>query len=445
MSSIRVPLRAFAVLALFTLLAGDAWRYATTWFGWVALILLMGVGVVILLVRGKARWSFDRVPYPLSLFMVLLVLSTAWSAYPAFTAVGSFSTVLTVAAAVAFAVTFTRSEFLALLGMALRLVLGLSLLFELVVAIFVRHPILPWWADYSGQTIHAAYYWSRDVLFTGGRIQGIMGNSNLLGFAALLGLIVFALQLAARTVRPVWGILWLAVAAACILLTRSATVTVAIAVVAIVTVILLLLRRARTSRGRLTVSIVSLVLVLIGVVGSLVFQRLLFAALGKSDDLTGRVHIWNFVIGLARERPAFGWGWLSYWVPFVEPFKGHAVLHGVQYLQAHDAWLDVWLQVGIVGLVIFAALVVSTLVRAWTQALDRPTDPVNGERSFTATSLLPILLLVALLAQSIVESRLLLEYGMFLLAYIAVSTKIPDRELESSLLSPAVNQRADAA
>ena len=58
-----------------------------------------------------------------------------------------------------------------------------------------------------------------------------------------------------------------------------------------------------------------------------------------------------------------------------------------------------------------------------------PTDAALGVRAtparpgFTAVSLLPLLLLVALLVQSVADSRLLVEYGMFLLVIVPVKTK----------------------
>ena len=58
-----------------------------------------------------------------------------------------------------------------------------------------------------------------------------------------------------------------------------------------------------------------------------------------------------------------------------------------------------------------------------------PTDAALGVRAtparpgFTAISLLPLLLLVALLVQSVADSRLLVEYGMFLLVIVPVKTK----------------------
>lgn len=428
----RRLVRIFAAIALFTALAGDSLRYSITWYGWGAVALGLTAISVILLIRAGARWRFSTLPFPLIAFVVIAFASTAWSAYPLWSLAGAFTTLITVIIAAALAIALTRDELIWALGTALRLVLGLSLLFEFVVALFVRQPILPWWVDYHGQRIHEAYYWSRDLLFTGDRIQGIVGNSNLLGFVALLGLIVFAIQLGSRRVRTGWGIFWLAIAAADLALTRSATVTVALVAVIVVAVILLLVRRARSFGGRVAVYAVSLVVVAGVITVALVKSTVVLGLLGKSDSLTGRTGIWNQVITLAHERPVAGWGWISYWFPTIAPFNNRSfVIHGVQYLQAHDAWLDIWLQLGIIGLVVFGALVLSTVVRSWLVATALPaTASTRGLAS--ASTLLPVLVLVALLAQSLTESRLLIEYGMLLLTVFAIRSK---RDLQEPLAS----------
>jgi O-antigen ligase len=418
--------RWFAVFVLLVALAGDAWRYSITWYGFGALVLAIGAVSVVLLVKTRHTWRWSKVPYPLVGFAALAVVSITWSAYPAWSAIGALTTVITITAGATIAVLLTRDEVLWALGIAMRIVLAASLLFELFVAVIIRHPILPWWADYGSQKIHPADYWSRDLLFTGDRIQGVMGNSNLLGFVALLGVIVFAVQLAARTVRPAFGVFWLLVAALCIGLSRSATVTVAIIVVAVAAIVLVLLRHARTRRARFIITGVTLVVVALAIAAAIAFSKSLLAILGKSSDFTGRGAIWNTVIQFASQRPVFGWGWISYWSPFTAPFNTPAFRTpttngGVQLLQAHDAWLDMWFQLGIIGLIVFGALVVSTVVRSWLIAVEHPRGSVGF--LFGATALLPILILTALLAQSVAESRLLIEYGMLLLSLFAVSTK----------------------
>jgi O-antigen ligase len=415
----------YAVALFFTVLSGDTERYGLTWYGWGAIIAILVAISLVLIIRARSRWRFIGLPFPLLGFLVLAFLSIAWSYYPQWTVTAAVSTLATVIGAFGLALTFSLTELIRLFGHALRIILAASILFELVVSIFVRHPFTPWWTHYA--VIHPADNWSRDVLFTGGRIQGIMGNSDLLGFVALLGVLVFAIEFASRSIPRAVSGLFLVLALVEIGLTRSATVFVAGAVVLVAAIVLLILRRTTTQKSRRIAWVSSLVVVLLGIGGAVLLRGPLLNLLGKSGTLTGRTDIWGAVIRLAEQRPVAGWGWLTYWVPHLKPYDRPVFnIGGVQYLQAHDAWLDVWVQLGIIGLVVFAALVISTLVRSWDLAIDRPQLAADRPGSYDPSTLLPVLILIALLAQSIAESRLLIEYGMLLLALIAIKTKRPD-------------------
>jgi hypothetical protein len=424
----------FLVLVLFTLLAGDAWRYTLGWLGWGIIAGLIAAASVAMLVVQRGRWRLNSLPYPLLAFLALAALSIAWSFYPGASALGVAATWLTVTGSVAVAVTYAWAEILRALGIALRLVLGLSLLFELVVSVFVRRPVLPPvpepGIDYSNlpDPVPLMLYWSRDLLFVDGKIQGIVGNSALLSFVALLGIIVFGIQLFDRARRKRWSILWLAVAALCFVLTRAATNIVGLVAVLVVIAAVLLVRRAATARARGITYGVIVVVVLAAVGTALTFSQQVLALLGKSSDLTNRGAIWDAVIALAQQRPVFGWGWVSYWVPWVAPFDHLAENNGVRQLHAHNAWLDIWLQLGIIGLVVVGALVLSTLARSWAYAVDRPQSLPGRPGALTSSTLLPLLVVVALLVQSVAESRLLVEYGMFLLCLVAIKTKMGDRD-----------------
>lgn len=361
-------------------------------------------------------------PKSLLFFIALSALSIAWSFYPGASAIGVVAQLASTVAAFFLGLCLTWPEFLRVLGVALRWVLGLSLLFEFIVAAFVRGPILPFFVDYGDDKIPAAFYWSRGLLFGGGPIEGIVANRNLLASAALLAVIVFAAQLAARTVRRGPGYTWLAIAVLTLALTRSTTVILAGVAVAIALGFALWARRAG-AEGRRPVYLTAAGLLLLGGALLTTLWGSLLALFGKSEDLTGRFDIWASVTSLASERPVFGWGWVGYWAPWVEPFKDLAVRKGVTYLQAHNAWLDVWLQLGIIGVVIFAALIVSTLWRSWFLAVDRPRDGVADDRPYAASALVPYLTMVALVVQSLAESRILIESSWILLVAIALITK----------------------
>jgi exopolysaccharide production protein ExoQ len=421
----RFALRIFATFVLFTLLAGQFWRNLLGWWGFGAIAVIVLAGSIVFLVRTKPDWMWRWFPKSLGVFLVLATLSIAWSFYPGASAIGVALQWATTIAAVFLGVTLTWVELLRTLSLALRWVLGLSLLFEVLVGTIIRNPVLPFFVDYGTDRVPAAFYWSRGLLFAGGPIEGIVANRNLLGFVALLAVIVFAVQVQSRTVKRGWGGTWLAVAVLTLALTRSATVVAAAAVV-LVALLFALWTRKVGPLGRRSVYVTAAASVVAAVGAIVALTPQLLTALGKSDDLTGRFDIWRSVIELAGQRPAFGWGWVSYWAPWVEPFNDLAVRKGVEYLQAHNAWLDVWLQLGVAGLIAFGALALSTLWRSWFLAVDRPmiasrVGPREG--AYPTTALLPLLLTVALLAQSLAESRLLIESGWMLLVVIAIVTK----------------------
>ncbi|WP_026940370.1 O-antigen ligase family protein [Humibacter albus] len=420
---------AFAGFTFFTLFAGDFWRDSISWTGWLIVVLLCLAGSIAFLVRTKPRLPPRKWPKTLVLFLLLCVVSIAWSSYRLETVLGAIAQLATATAGVFFALCLSWEQVLRALGAAFRWIIGLSLLFELFVSVVIRHHVLPIFTTYQYPPgkLPDAFYWSRDLLFHGGKIQGIVGNSDILGMITLFALIVFGIQLADRTVNRTAGIVWLVLAAVTFLLTRSSTVIVALLATALVLLFAWWGRSVPQSR-RVPIYATGAAVIVVGVASITLFWSSIAGLLGKSADLTGRTDIWAKVIDLAQQKPALGWGWVSYWAPWVEPFKGLAIRHKVEYLQAHNAYLDVWLQIGIVGLVIFILLVLATFGRAWFIAVDRSPLDARGTVAenvpYTALTLLPLLVMAAMIAQSFAESRMLIEAGFALLVLLSVKTKL---------------------
>lgn len=431
-----------AVLAV--MLGGQALRNLAGWWGWGVVVAALLAWVVVVLVRAGVvpRWS--RTPKALVAFLALAVLSLLWTAYPGASAIGVTAQLATTLGGVVLALTLSTGAFVTALGRALRIVTGASLVFELVVAVVVRAPVLPFVIDLPAGRIPDAFYWSQAALFTGEPIQGVVGNRNLLGFVALLGLVIVLIELAARSVRRSIGLAWVVLFAATLLLTRSSTVLLCAVAVAAAAVFALWARR-RGEAGRRPVYLTAAATAVVVTGGAIAGWGALLGLLGKSDDATGRLDIWRSVWALAAERPGLGWGWVSYWAPWAAPFDTLAERKGVLYLQAHDAWLDVWFQLGLVGLVLFTALTVSTLWRSWFRAVDRPRRSAATVLPYSAVSLAPLLVIVALLAQALFESRILIEGGWLLLVALAVLTKQPANEEEDALTAepiPLAGQRS---
>ncbi|MGK0722238.1 O-antigen ligase family protein [Leucobacter sp. W1478] len=437
-SKTRLGVSAFAIVVFAFTLGSNGVRYIV---GMPAFFILSGVifavSIVLFVKLKPERFRWYRLPSPIYWFLTLATLSIFWSAYRFESMLGVIAQLVTTAVAVILAFVLSWQELLRTLATALRYVIGLSFAFELWVAWVVREPILSWWVEQPEGKDLNILYWSRDLLFAGGPIQGLVANSVLFGFVGLIGLIVFGIQLRAGLVRAGFGWFWVAMAVLTLLLTRSATVWVALVAVLVALAFALWARRLGPEH-RMRVYYAGAGLVMAGALAAIFARDALFGLLGKSGDLTGRADTWAKVWELIEQHPWFGWGWVSYWPTWVEPFDGLDTKAGIPVMSAHNAWIDVWLQLGLVGVLVFAPIVALTLMRVWFRAVDQPRRGPGPALPYATSALWPWLVMVALVVQSITESRLLIESGWLLLIIFAVKSRydfeLPSQESEEKRL-----------
>jgi len=89
-------------------------------------------------------------------------------------------------------------------------------------------------------------------------------------------------------------------------------------------------------------------------------------ALGKDPTLTGRTEIWEQTMRLLSERPLLGHSMASFWqLDIVERT-------GMWFSNAHNGYLQLLIDLGLVGLVTFGFQLLTTLVRSlrWAQLRD---------------------------------------------------------------------------
>lgn len=96
-----------------------------------------------------------------------------------------------------------------------------------------------------------------------------------------------------------------------------------------------------------------------------VFRDALMAAMGRNATLSGRVEIWRAVWPFVMQRPWLGWGYEAFWRGWRGPsFRVSAAVHFLVF-HAHDGYLDLWLQTGMVGLGLFAVAYGQAWLGAW--------------------------------------------------------------------------------
>lgn len=121
-------------------------------------------------------------------------------------------------------------------------------------------------------------------------------------------------------------------------------------------VVMLLASRPTMRRNRVLIhSLVAFVLLLVLVALFLMPSLGLTAAVGRDSSLTGRTRIWSIVLPLAV-NPVFGAGYESFWLgPRLNQIW---VANGQHLNQAHNGYLEVYLDLGWVGLILVGTVLI---------------------------------------------------------------------------------------
>lgn len=384
----------------------------------------LAIGVPMLARNRPQPFRWRRLPWAAVGYTALALLSVAWSQWRVPTvATGMLLAAVTVNG-LFIAHVLTWHEIVRALSSAFKWILGLSLALELWVSLVLHGPLLPNFADIPAGKIDPQWYWVRDNLFDGGRIQGILGNANLLGIVSLFALITFGVLFAAKARWRTTLALWMILAAYFLFRTASATALACAGAAAVVLVVALLMRRAASPTARTRIYVVAIGSTAVLALAVWLLREPLLGLLGRSADLTGRSNkIWAAVLERVGAHPIIGNGFSSPWVPTDPAFDGWIVDHGITVFHAHNMWLDVLLQLGVLGLVLMAVAYGSLLWRSWFFAVDRPRWDLDAHRPYSPLTLLPSLYTVVLLVQGLTESTPIMLWGWLLLVLLSFKLK----------------------
>lgn len=391
------------------LTCGQGFRYMIGTPGYIALCL---VSVALVIVSFRPTLRSLKPPLLIGAFVGLAALSILWSVTKVVTVLAVAALVLTTLIAIITARGTRNTAFMVRLFRGFQISLFLGVIFEILVALLVDGPLQPFVRDLEslasnqgGDPIQNA--WSENALLEGGPIQGFVGNRNPFGAIALFaGILAVVLVLDGR-IRRLDGWFTVGVAVAVHFLTMSATVTGSLVVLLALSAGAVVIRRVspRTKRV-LSFSIVACAAIASVLV--LKYRDEIFAMLDRRSDFTSRADIWVDVVRYAMERPD-GWGYVGYWPIWHYPYSEiGADLEYVRPTHAHNAFLDAWLQLGLIGVVLLFGIVVLLFGSAWRLV----------ERADRGDTFIPLgwaLLTVALAMQALTESRLLVEGGWYLL------------------------------
>jgi O-antigen ligase len=301
-----------------------------------ACLAIMGV-LCLLHFRGVLSIAL-RNPIPL-LFMCLVLISALWSIHPDVSARRGVGYVLTIMVALYLSARFDFATMLRLLSVSFVISAISSAVF---VVAFPSYGIM--------QVAELAGDW-----------RGVFAHKNQLGAVMAVAVFVELCYLVACSGRQLWrfGLVLLFLALVVLSNSRS-SLLMSLGYTAGIGLYVIWRMNKLVGIACITVSLFFSVCVL---AFFLVDTDFAFNLLGKDPTLTGRTTLWAFVFDLIGQRPILGWGYRSMWDPSdpmsvrIDQAVGYIVPH------SHNAFLEIALQLGWVGVTLMVLMICALLRR----------------------------------------------------------------------------------
>ncbi len=317
-----------------------------------------------------------------------VVASAAWSSARQLTLLRSVSLLLLTFVALFVATTFDRSQIGDVTAWLLAGVVALS------AVVAIARP------DYGLDHLR------------GDAWRGVFLTKNELGRVAAFAAVLWLLR--AITLR---GHLFgsLGVAGACVLVVQRSASRTSLVVLALLALCLVILPALR---AHVSIAVpAGAALICCGVVGGtwlVSHSDAVLSSFGADSTFTGRSRIWDSVVHMIRLKPWFGYGYSAFWRGLAGPSAYVWNVAGTTPPHSHNGFLDVWLDLGLVGVALFAGSILVFLGRALKEV----------RRAWEFDALFPMTVLLFLVFFSISESTLVPRDSLFWLLYLVTAVDL---------------------
>jgi O-antigen ligase len=348
-----------------------------------------------LVARWRAVEWYGILPLTILVFIGWSAASVLWSNLPALTSLARVGYLIAFAfVGVYIALMRDTIQIVRAFGDVMRALLGVSIALEVLSGIILDVPI--------------AVLGIQGNIAQFGPIQGIFGSRNMLGFVALIALLTFLVEWRMKIVQRTRAIASLVLAGFCLVFSGSPTTWFALGAALVALAALYGLRKASApTRWRWQIAL--LVTGVVVIVTAWIFRIRIIELLDARSEFDVRLDVWRELSRYLNLNPLQGWGWVGPW-PDAPPYTWIEMATGRPHGSALNAYIDVYFQVGVIGALLFIALLGVALVRAWLLASTRRS----------VVYVWPALMLVAIAVTSFAESFALVEGGWMLLVVCAV-------------------------
>jgi exopolysaccharide production protein ExoQ len=364
---------------------------------------LIFVGLVVLFaLRWKQVLNVLRSSVAVNAFVLLALASATWSLDPELTLRRVFSLMTTVGLAYYFASRFEPYEVIRMFSVAAT-VAGLA---SAVLALALPN---------IGQMSAAV-----DGPELAGDWDGVFTHKNTLGASMVIAVLMTGWLLTQERRHRLIRLASLVVCIAVAVMSYSRTAQVSIVMLLPLGIMVRSVRLAGLLRWWVFFLLL-LVTLIASVFGVAFFDDIVFA-LGKDPTLTGRLPLWQLLSVEIAQRPLLGYGYGAFFAQGNRELDYIAKMIGWIVPGAHQGYIDLAIQVGIVGLLIGLWIEFSTIVRAVAAVRDR-TAPWAVVAAVYTLILLVSNLAEASLMHSLNPATVLLPYFASSLCLLATRRK----------------------
>jgi exopolysaccharide production protein ExoQ len=319
----------------------------------------------------------------------MATVSVLWSEAPAITIPRSVALIGTTLFGLYLASRYSMRQQLQLLGWMFGLAIVLSIVFAVA---------LPSYGLMGG--VHA------------GAWRGIYTHKNFLGASMSVSAIVFLLlTMGAKKNRL---LIWCGLSLSVTLLFLSCSTSALLNLVFLL--VLLPLYQSLRWRYDLMIPAIIAIATLGGIVQLWITNNpdTLLVAVGKDTTLTGRTDMWPYVLDMIWKRPWLGYGYSAFWQGLNGPSASIWYATGWNPTHPHNGLLALWLDLGLLGVLIFAAgFLISFLgALAWVR------------KSRTSEALWPGLYMTYMFLSNLTETNLLKSNSLGWVLYVAAALSV---------------------
>ena len=257
--------------------------------------------------------------------------------------------------------------------------------------------------------------------------EGITPNRNTLGRAAVIGTVVCAVNTRLARSWIVWPFFTL-LNVGLVFGSSSATTLGAFLGISTLSLVFLGFRGRKTLYGATAVSMTAVFSVLTVLAAS--DLATVTGLLGRESNFTGRLPLWkdSYTFGI-RERPLLGFGHGGFWRQGFADFEVRLRSGSFDVPHAHNAWVDAWLEVGPLGVLLLSGLILRGL---WWSTRHIRSEP-------TAIGLFPALVVSLAVIFSLTESGFVSRSIQFILFVVALTTAAQEKGVRRPYLETATS------